>query len=196
MTIERFDRARLPAIPWKNGGGLTREIVCRPRGADLNTFDWRVSIADLTANGAFSTFSGVDRVIMLLDGAVYNMQTGDGRVDHRLAQPLEPFTFCGHDEITASLIHGASSDFNVMARRGIVRAEVRVVRSSETLRSCDAGVLFAARGRWRVSARPADATVELDAGGGVWWDGDALACGLSAGAAGAAVVAVLVDRDR
>ena len=43
----------LQAIPWKNSGGITREIAASPRGAALDTFDWRISIADVEQSGAF-----------------------------------------------------------------------------------------------------------------------------------------------
>ena len=41
-------------MPWKNGGGQTTEIVVHPAGATLAEFDWRVSIADVDADGPFS----------------------------------------------------------------------------------------------------------------------------------------------
>lgn len=55
-------------MPWKNGGGMTRELVCQPPDADMDSFDWRVSIAHIASDGPFSSFSGVDRIITLLSG--------------------------------------------------------------------------------------------------------------------------------
>ena len=40
--------ADLIASPWKNGGGVTREIAAYPHGAGFDTFIWRVSLADVT----------------------------------------------------------------------------------------------------------------------------------------------------
>ncbi|MEO8119861.1 MAG: HutD family protein, partial [Rhodoferax sp.] len=80
-------------MPWKNGGGSTREIVCQPPGADMDNFDWRVSIATIAANGPFSVFVGVDRVIMLLDGAGVRLHAAD--IDHKLDTPGAPFAFAG-----------------------------------------------------------------------------------------------------
>src|SRR4051812_2674181 len=126
--IESFDVGSLPATPWKNGGGVTREVVRIPYAADLDGFDWRVSIAELAADGSFSSFPGIDRVIVLLGGAGVHMRSRDGTVDHRLTTPLAPFAFSGDQPIDATLIVGASRDFNVMARRSHVRATVHVVR--------------------------------------------------------------------
>ena len=63
--LHRFALADLSASPWKNGGGSTREIVCRPPGAGMDGFDWRVSVATIARSGPFSVFTGVDRVIVL-----------------------------------------------------------------------------------------------------------------------------------
>lgn len=45
-----------PRMPWKNGGGSTEEIA-RDAGAGLDGFGWRLSIADITESGGFSTFA-------------------------------------------------------------------------------------------------------------------------------------------
>ena len=93
--IERFDRAQLVATPWKNGGGVTREIVRRPLGANMESFDWRVSIAEDSVNGEFSRFPGVDRVIVLLEGESCALDS----VNHRVDTPLVPFSFSGDEPI-------------------------------------------------------------------------------------------------
>jgi environmental stress-induced protein Ves len=54
--------ADLKAVPWKNGGGATREIAASPPGAAFDAFDWRVSVAEVSVAGAFSMFEGIDRV--------------------------------------------------------------------------------------------------------------------------------------
>ncbi|HEY3634719.1 MAG TPA: HutD family protein, partial [Caldimonas sp.] len=50
--------ADVPAQPWKNGGGVTRELLALPAGDDWRV---RVSVAEVASDGAFSTFVGVDR---------------------------------------------------------------------------------------------------------------------------------------
>jgi len=61
--IARFDYAQLPVSRWRNGGGETREIISYPPGAA--EFQWRATIATIDADGPFSPFPGVDRVITL-----------------------------------------------------------------------------------------------------------------------------------
>lgn len=55
----------LPAVPWKNGGGITREIAVAPPGAGYTDFNWRLSIADIVESGPFSSLSGVDRHFLM-----------------------------------------------------------------------------------------------------------------------------------
>ena len=62
-----LDLASTPPVPWKNGGGSTRELACWPPGAGMDSFAWRVSVATIARPGPFSAFPGVDRQIMLLE---------------------------------------------------------------------------------------------------------------------------------
>ena len=68
MSARRFALADIVPTPWKNGGGATREIACWPPGTGLDSFDWRISVATIAADGAFSVFAGIDRSITLLSG--------------------------------------------------------------------------------------------------------------------------------
>ncbi len=159
-------------MPWKNGGGSTREIVCRPEGAGMDRFDWRVSIATIAQAGPFSAFPGVDRVIMLLDGDGVRLQSASG-IDHRLDQAHTPFAFAGDVALDCTLLGGTSTDFNVMTRRGAVRAKVRVLRAAEALSAAARGLLLALRGRWQLQGQGqgADTAQACSAGQGLWWDG-------------------------
>ena len=60
--------ASLCAAPWKNGGGSTMQIAIWPLDVGLDNFDWRISLATITADGPFSVFPGIDRSLVLVDG--------------------------------------------------------------------------------------------------------------------------------
>ena len=167
--FHRFALADLTASPWKNGGGSTREIVCRPPGAGMDGFDWRVSVATITRSGPFSVFTGVDRVIVLLEGDGVHLRSAGG-MDHRLDQPLQPFAFSGDEALDCTLLGGESQDFNVMTRRSALRAEVAVLRAASALIATSRGLLLAARGRWALFAD--GTTQELAHGHGLWWEGE------------------------
>jgi environmental stress-induced protein Ves len=101
------------ARPWKNGGGTTRDIVVSPQGASLDTFDWRLSLAQVDRDGPFSSFDNVDRTIVLLSGAM-TLHEGDRRID---LVRNEPFAFEGERAIEATVAGGSTLDLNVMTRR-------------------------------------------------------------------------------
>jgi len=114
------------SMPWKNGAGRTTEIAAHPPGAALDAFAWRVSLADVERDGPFSRFPGVDRTIVLLEGA--GMRLHGGVRDAELTTPFAPHAFSGDEAIECSLVAGRSRDFNAMFRRGRARGNVAVVR--------------------------------------------------------------------
>jgi environmental stress-induced protein Ves len=147
--MSRFFLHTLPAQPWKNGGGITREIAVMPEDASLAAFTWRVSVAEIARSGLFSAFPGIDRQILLLAGAGVRLEA-EG-IDHLLAEPLAPFAFAGEAAVEATLLDGPSQDLNVMTRRGVVRSDVQVARSGCDVAACDGLVLLAVRGTWETA---------------------------------------------
>lgn len=171
--MQRFDLTTIAPTPWKNGGGATRELACWPAGADMEQFDWRVSVATIAQSGPFSRFAGVDRIITLLTGdGVHLRQPGTG-IDHRLDQPLQPFAFAGDGGMECDLLGGTSTDFNLMTRRGRWQGAVQVLRGLAVLPARPAGLLLAVQGRWTVAPAAPGESLELAPHTGLWWaDGD------------------------
>lgn len=113
------------SMPWANGGGTTYEVASWPPGSDLAGFDWRVSIAEIARGGPFSTFEGVDRVLLPLEGSGLELVV-DGRVVPLV--PHHPVRFPGEADTSCSLSAGPTADLNVMTRRGRAAADLVVVR--------------------------------------------------------------------
>jgi environmental stress-induced protein Ves len=184
MPIHFFERAQLRASPWKNGGGVTREIACHPPSANMQDFDWRISIAHIARDGDFSVFAGVDRVITLLEGGGVHLSSADSSVLHALNTPLQPFAFSGDAAVHGRLLNGDCHDLNVMTRRSVCQAEVRVLRRDETLLPAPAGWLMAIQGTWQVQTAHTEADSDtasaqqhaLGAQTGLWWHDAMLAC--------------------
>ena len=145
--MRRLKFEELQATPWKNGGGLTRELHGYPAGASFDTFLWRVSIADVSQPGAFSSFPGVDRVITLLEGEGMRLSSAGGQPV--LLLPLQPHRFRGEEQVSAQLEGGVCRDFNLMLRRGAATGEVNVWHADQDLPQ-DCSLLFCAQGRWDV----------------------------------------------
>ncbi|QCB48631.1 HutD family protein [Hydrogenophaga sp. PAMC20947] len=164
--MHRFALDQLPVTPWKNGGGTTREILCLPPGASMDNFDWRISIATIEQSGPFSAFPGIDRVIMLLDGAGVRLRAGE--INHCLDTSGQPFAFSGDLSLDCELLGGPSTDFNVMSRRNSLRAEVQVVTEARQIPPSAQGLLMATRGAWHLQAKAHD--FQCPGGHGLWWD--------------------------
>ncbi|MFE0172402.1 HutD family protein [Streptomyces sp. NPDC059002] len=130
MGVDVLRWSEYPSVPWKNGGGVTREVasgaVPEPLASTKATdgFDWRVSVADVDTHGPFSSFPGIDRVITLVEGEGMVL-TVDGRP--QLVEPLAPFAFSGDAATDCRLEAGAVRDMNVMTRRGRATAHVRIL---------------------------------------------------------------------
>lgn len=172
MSLQRFNVADLPAMPWKNGGGVTREIVCQPPGADMDSFDWRVSIAHIASDGPFSSFAGIDRVITLLSGGGVHLSSHDGQVDHCLSTPLAPFAFAGEAAIHARLLAGDCHDFNLMTRRTVCSASLMVLRSACDWPVASNGLLMAVQGSWKLEGQDSQLLLPQQ---GLWWSNAAMA---------------------
>jgi uncharacterized protein len=143
---ERFDLRELAAQPWKNGAGLTREVA--RGGLDPVAFDWRLSVAEVDRDAPFSAFPGIDRCIVLLSGGGMRLASANGNVDHCLTEPLAPLYFSGDLQLAATLVGGASIDFNVMTRRGRLRADVTCRRAETVLRDASIAFVLCTEGEW------------------------------------------------
>jgi environmental stress-induced protein Ves len=108
------------AAPWKNGGGVTREVAAWPPGAGFDDFTWRVSMAEVTADGPFSSFPGVDRILAVLEGRLQLDVQGEARIT--LSPETAPAAFPGDAAAHAVVEAGRVLDLNLMSRRGTVRA--------------------------------------------------------------------------
>jgi len=108
--------------PWRNGGGLTRELLAWP-----SRDDWalRISVADIRADGPFSAFPGVDRWFAVLEGHGVRL---DGR-DVRITDA--PLAFRGETAPPCELLDGPTRDLNLMIRREAGRGAMQRAQIGE-----------------------------------------------------------------
>jgi len=105
---------------WRNQLGWTREIYRSPEEGEWN---WRLSIAEIERDSAFSSFPGVDRELVLLSGNGLRLRFDDGEV-HELEPPHGKLRFAGERSVTGELVDGPTHDFNLMWRRDKVQADL------------------------------------------------------------------------
>ena len=100
--------------PWKNGGGITHEIV---RWPDTERYDIRVSIADDRAAGPFSRFPGYRRWSFLAGSAPIVLEIAGA--PRELMEIGDHIDVDGDAPITCALPAGPTRLLNILVREGV-----------------------------------------------------------------------------
>ncbi|MEO8654787.1 MAG: HutD family protein [Ramlibacter sp.] len=172
------------ASPWRNGGGVTRELAAWPAvGAD---WTWRISVAEVATSGPFSRFEGVQRWFAVLGGNGVSLKLPDA--EHRLTVASAPLEFDGGVTVDCRLLDGPTQDLNLMVRQDRAAAQMQRVAGAQQFVARAAKVLavYAEAGGARlrdeqgsltVSAQclawrsvPAGTQVEVTAPSAVWME--------------------------
>jgi environmental stress-induced protein Ves len=101
---------------WRNGAGWTHAIHAEPSSAPGHDWDWRLSVAEIEADAPFSSFPGIDRELVLLEGEGLRLRFEDGE-SHTLLPPHARLRFAGERALVGELVDGPTRDFNLMWRR-------------------------------------------------------------------------------
>ncbi|MBC3494740.1 HutD family protein [Pseudomonas sp. SWRI100] len=128
-----------PRMPWKNGGGFTEEIT-RDSGEGLDGFGWRLSIADIEESGGFSSFTGYQRIITVLEGDGMRLLV-DGQASRPLL-PFDAFAFAGESQVSCKLLGGAIRDFNLIYSPQRYRARLQWLDGTHRLFSSASTLLL------------------------------------------------------
>ena len=155
MNLVEFSQQ--PEQPWRNGGGVTRELLAWPPGA---AWQLRISVADITRDGDFSAFPGVERWFAVIEGNGVELDFATGRVP--LSRDAAPCTFAGDAAPGCRLMSGPTRDLNLMVQKAAGHGSMQRVapgqawHSGATLRAVfSAGALRLQRGTQAAIALPA-----------------------------------------
>jgi environmental stress-induced protein Ves len=110
--------AEFRSQPWKNGGGVTHEIV---RWPDTEDYEIRISLADDRAAGPFSRFPGYRRWSFLAGGAPIVLDIAGA--ERQLVALGDRVEVDGDVAIHCALPAGPTQLLNILVRDGIA-AEV------------------------------------------------------------------------
>lgn len=128
MTATVIRHADHEEVPWRNGLGVTREVANAYR-AD-GSLIWRISLATVDRDGAFSPFADCKRILMLLTGPGMVLDFGDhGAVEVR--RPFAPVTFEGGWPTSAKDVTAANTVFNVVTARPHADGRTAVIAVGE-----------------------------------------------------------------
>lgn len=148
--MRRFALDAITPTPWRNGGGLTREIAAGSVDSHGGVhWDWRLSVASIRADGPFSVFEGVDRVATLVDGQVELLSA---RRTLRWSRPGDTHAFAGEDAFDCRVAPHGARLLNVMAVRARLRPCVAVHEDDATLdgSQATAGCWLVLAGRFEI----------------------------------------------
>jgi len=146
--------ADIPPEPWKNGGGVTRTLA---RHGDA----WRVSLADIDRDGAYSSFPGTTRLSMIVRGAGVTLR--DAATVIALA-PRVPLLYDGGPGWDARLVDGPCQALNVMAPAGAYRLSASLIDGQAEIPARADAVVLAGDAEVRLHDGAARPPVELKAG--------------------------------
>lgn len=110
---------RVPAQPWRNRGGETRELLAWPAPGD---WQLRISVADILRDGPFSAYPGVDRWFAVLEGDGVVLSFGTRR--ESLSPDCAPLQFDGAQTPSCELLGPATRDLNLMVRQDAGRGHM------------------------------------------------------------------------
>ncbi len=173
MPRTLLDPATYRHMAWKNGGGTTTELALAPVADNPGRFLWRVSIADVSRPGPFSTFDGCERLIAVVGGAGMRLTIDGSPVVVRNREPA--LRFSGDAAVDCALLDGPIRDFNLIVDRQRTDGQLDLVLAGHRADVPAAGValIHALDGAVAVHASdgvtthiPAGWTLRLDDEGG------------------------------
>jgi environmental stress-induced protein Ves len=160
MLVRKLVKTDYVEQTWKNGQGVTREIA-----RDTDTpFRWRLSLAEVSQSGDFSSFPGYDRILVQCSGEPF-------RLRHGSASPKElslfsPYRFRGDWETHVD-IKSPARDLNLMTLDGKAKAALScsTVKGNDALQFSLSGsehFLFCWKGSVRIENRNSNEQYQLE----------------------------------
>lgn len=126
------------AQPWRNGGGVTQELLAWPAaetgsagsaGSADSAWQLRISVARIDCDGPFSAYPGVERWFAVLQGEGVVLRFANRRL--MLGAGSEPVRFEGAAAPDCGLLDGPTQDLNLMVRSDAGRGAMLLARSGE-----------------------------------------------------------------
>jgi environmental stress-induced protein Ves len=114
-------------MPWKNGGGMTSEIVRGDAKTKNRDWGWRVSIAVVETNSPFSIFKGIERTMSIIEGNGMDLDSPDGK--NFSLDLFKVVKFDGETALKGRLRHGSVKNFNVMVDRNLFTACLEIINT-------------------------------------------------------------------
>ncbi|MDO9092822.1 MAG: HutD family protein [Rubrivivax sp.] len=125
--IHTVSLAQVTPQPWRNGGGVTQELLVWPT---VDNWQVRISVARIDRNGPFSAYAGIERWFTVLQGEGVVLRFANRRA--MLSAGSEPIRFEGASAPGCELLDGPTEDLNLMLRSSAGRGGMAVVRAGDS----------------------------------------------------------------
>lgn len=155
----RFSLSQIPSQAWKNGGGTTQELARGDAGAQML---WRVSLARIDRDGAFSAFPGLSRIHCIITGRGLTLSNPDHQLE---AAPLVPLHFDGGLALSARLRDGPCQAFNLIYDPAQIAADMQICESGRHQMTGAEHVIFGLDGELQLNC--AREVAQLGSGEGI-----------------------------
>lgn len=164
MNAQLLEYAEFQPVPWKNGAGKTVTLAIHPADASMEDFAWRVSIAEMDEAVAYSLFPGVNRTQILLTGQGLHLK---GMQQYDLITAYDAVDFDGESVLSCEPISGTCRVLNIMVRRNLAAAEVKLLRGSGLMQLAgDCHLFYVAFGKYALTLGHS-AAIHIKAGDGL-----------------------------
>lgn len=164
MKMQLLEYAAFQSVPWKNGAGKAVVLAVHPTDANLGNFAWRVSITEIDEAVAYSLFPGVNRTQILLTGQGLHLK---GSQQYDLMSAYDVVDFDGESKLSCELVSGACRVLNIMVRRNMAAAEIKVIHGSGVVQLAgDCHLFYVASGKYALTSADA-AALRIGAGDGL-----------------------------
>jgi environmental stress-induced protein Ves len=140
-------------MPWANGRGTSYEIASDRN--DAEEWTWRLAMAPVNEDGAFSRIECVNRFLAVVEGAGMLLSVDRKKLQCR---PMQVVRFRGDAITVATLTDGPITDINLMIRRKEADGEMAIVAEAGLLRG--ASIVVAIGGSAQLQC--GDSTIELE----------------------------------
>jgi len=150
VRVLRF--AELSVMPWKNGLGVTRELVSVGGGAE-GEFGWRLSMADIGVDAPFSMYAGIERHLAVVAGGPLELVV-EGTARRIEIGGVE--TFAGDATVSARPLEQPVTDLNLMVDTTKWSGSLAAVSAFMTVRAAASVAVLALRDAVTVRLTDAD----------------------------------------
>lgn len=121
--IKLIRNSNFKKMPWKNGQGMTIQILIEPDESELikNNFHFRFSSAPIDKEGEFSLFPGMERILIPIKGAGFQL-------NEHVFEKFEVAQFSGSDKTYCHLLKGPVIDFGIIFNPQLAEVSIKVLQ--------------------------------------------------------------------